>query len=96
VSTARIQIQGDTLHIHGTLDRAAVVALWPQLYPPPHLVRYLNVQAITSIDSAGLALLAELMTQLREKGTANIIGKPPGLEELSAAYRLTPTLEFKL
>jgi len=92
---SNFQIQGDTLCLHGTLDRAAVVALWPQLTPLPVALRHVNVQAVTGIDSAGLALLAELAAQLRKRGTVTIIGMPPGLAELSAAYRLTPTLEFK-
>jgi len=92
---ASIQIQDDTLHVHGVLDRNAVIALWAQINQLPPSLNVLNVQAVTGIDSSGLALLVELMAQLRIKGTANIIGKPPGLEELGAAYRLTPTLEFK-
>jgi len=90
-----IQLQGDTLYFHGVLDRAAVVALWPQVIPLPAALRHINVESVTGMDSSGLALLAELAARLRERGTSTLIGMPPGLGELSAAYRLTPSLEFK-
>jgi len=92
---SHFQRQGDTLHLQGLLDRSAVIALWPQVIPLPEMVRHLDVQSVTGIDSAGLALLVELAAQLRKHGTVRIVGMPPGLAELSAAYRLTPTLEFK-
>jgi len=95
VSAAGIQIQDNVLHLHGMLDRNAVIALWPQINQLPPSLNVLNVQAVTGIDSSGLALLVELMTQFRSRGTAHIIGTPSGLDDLSAAYRLTPTLEFK-
>jgi phospholipid transport system transporter-binding protein len=47
---------------------------------------------VTRVDSAGVALLAELAARA---GTAVAIdGMPPGLAELRAAYRLTPALAF--
>lgn len=81
----------------GTLDRAAVGALWPQLATVLAGVHTLDLRAIEQIDSAGLALLAELSARLRGS-TAQppaLLGSPPGLAELTAAYRLTPQLDFQ-
>jgi phospholipid transport system transporter-binding protein len=47
------------------------------------------------VDSAGLALLAELAARLRAAGAApHIEGEPAGLSELRTAYRLTSGLDF--
>ena len=47
------------------------------------------------MDSAGLALLAELAARARKAGHALAIsGAPAGFNELSAAYRLSPDLDF--
>jgi phospholipid transport system transporter-binding protein len=55
-------------------------------------VNRFDLAAVTRVDSAGVALLAELSTRT---GTAVAIdGMPPGLAELRAAYRLTPGLAF--
>ncbi|HAU80063.1 MAG TPA: anti-sigma B factor antagonist, partial [Stenotrophomonas sp.] len=41
------------------------------------------------------ALLAELAARLRANGTTpTIVGSPDGFTDLSAAYRLAPTLDF--
>jgi len=95
MSAANARIQGNTLHVSGVLDRAAVIAVWPHITPLPDIVEQLDMYSVTHVDSAGLALLAELIAQLKSRGEVRIIGKPEGLRELSAAYRLTPDLEFK-
>ncbi|CCP13884.1 hypothetical protein SMSKK35_2114 [Stenotrophomonas maltophilia SKK35] len=47
------------------------------------------------MDSAGLALLAELAARARKAGhPLAISGAPAGYNELSAAYRLSPDLDF--
>ena len=50
----------------------------------------LDLHAVTALDSAGLALLAELAAD----GPLDVHGTPPGLTELCGAYRLTPTLGY--
>ncbi|HVR82544.1 MAG TPA: anti-sigma B factor antagonist, partial [Luteimonas sp.] len=47
--------------------------------------------AVSRVDSAGVALLAELADRC---GGVKIDGLPSGLAELRAAYRLTPALAF--
>jgi phospholipid transport system transporter-binding protein len=89
--TASYARQDDALVFTGALDRAAVVALWPRLRREPAGVKRLDLAAVTLLDSAGLAMLAEL-AQARP-GLA-VAGSPPGLEALRAAYRLRDNLSF--
>lgn len=92
---ARCRRDGDALVFAGTLDRAAAVALWPQASRALDGARRLDVSAVGAVDSAGLALLAELASRCRRAGQAlQVVGSPPGLSDLCGAYRLTPDLEF--
>jgi phospholipid transport system transporter-binding protein len=93
-SDATFRIENGTLHLAGVLDRAAVVDLWPQLARGLGPLRQLDLQAIERLDSAGLALLGELAARLRANGGGTIAGTPAGLDELRAAYRLMPDLDF--
>ncbi|MEA5667163.1 STAS domain-containing protein [Stenotrophomonas sp. ATCM1_4] len=93
-SNASARIEGDTLHLAGVLDRAAVTALWPQLARVPGTLRQLDLQLLERVDSAGLAVLGELAARLRAHGPVQVLGAPAGLDELRAAYRLSPSLDF--
>jgi len=94
-NTASVQFDGARARFAGVLDRAAVVALWPQLKVLPDSVLQLDLNEVTRVDSAGLALLAELAARARADGRALAIhGTPAGFNELSAAYRLAPSLDF--
>ncbi len=89
-SEPQLRQDGDTLHFSGVLDRAAVIALWPVACKLVGRIRMLDLHAVQGIDSAGLAMLAELQAPL----TSAPAGAPAGLAELCAAYRLAPTLDF--
>ncbi|WP_414496544.1 lipid asymmetry maintenance protein MlaB [Stenotrophomonas maltophilia] len=94
-SNALALLEGDTLRVRGVLDRAAVIALWPQLQALPAQLARLELGEVERVDSAGLALLAELAARARTAGhPLAISGAPAGLNELSAAYRLSPDLDF--
>ncbi len=93
-SDATARVEGDALHLAGTLDRAAVEALWPQLIRQLGPLRRLDLHAVERVDSAGVALLAELAARMRGNGGGAIAGTPAGLDELRAAYRLAPDLDF--
>lgn len=82
---------GETLRFTGGLLRGGVAALWPQALAQLDGVRRLDLTAVDRVDSAGLALLAELADRL---DGALIDGAPAGLAELRAAYRLTSQLGF--
>lgn len=94
-SNGSLQLDGSRARLSGALDRAAAVALWPQLRGLPTAVTVLDLDAVTGVDSAGLALLAELVARARAAGrTLELQGTPPGFTELSAAYRLDASLDF--
>ena len=81
------------LHLSGALDRAAVTAAWPSLVPLLDGTGVLDRSAVSRVDSAGLALLAEIACRLSGSGAAlRIEGTPDGLAELRAAYRLDADL----
>lgn len=92
---ARVQREGDALVFAGVLDRAACTGLWSSASQLLAGTQRLNLSQVTAVDSAGLALLAELAARLRAAGTLpQWQGEPAGLSELRAAYRLTPGLDF--
>jgi len=90
--TATCTRQDDTLTFSGTLDRAAAATLWPQLQKSVSGVRRFDLSAVAGVDSAGLALLAELAAVAG--GQIGVQGHPAGLDELRTAYRLQDDLSF--
>lgn len=91
---ASVHQDGDTLVFAGALDRAAVAALWRQIQPLRYGVRRIQLAAVSRVDSAGLALLAELVGSHAAGNGVTVTGTPPGLTELRSAYRLGDNLGF--
>jgi phospholipid transport system transporter-binding protein len=89
---AGVARDGDTLVFSGALSREVVPGLWPRALALVAGARRFSLEAVASVDSAGLALLAELAE--RAGADVAIVGEPKGLAELRAAYRLDPTLAF--
>jgi len=90
-----VRRDGDALVFSGVLDRAAAASVWSPACDLLDGAQRFVLTEVTSVDSAGLALLSELAARLRLVGTMpEIVGEPPGLLELSTAYRLTPGLDF--
>jgi phospholipid transport system transporter-binding protein len=83
---------GDALVFTGALVRASVAAAWSQVHKAIAGVRRIDLRGVTLVDSAGVALLAELAA--RAGNGVSIEGSPPGLGELRAAYRLDESLGF--
>lgn len=86
---AGVERAGEALRLTGALDLSTAPALWKRL-PALEGVRRLDLTAATTIDSVGLALLAEIAA--RADGSIQLDGQPPGLKALAAAYRLGPDL----
>lgn len=82
---------GDTLAFAGALTRAHVPALWKPSLALIDGVRRFDLGAVERVDSAGLALLAELGARA---GNVEVSGTPSGLVELRAAYRLDDALAY--
>jgi phospholipid transport system transporter-binding protein len=90
-----VRRQGEALVFTGVLDRAAAASLWPAASAALPDAQRIVLTEVTSVDSAGLALLSALATRLRQAGVdPRIEGEPAGLLELRTAYRLTAGLEF--
>lgn len=83
--TASAERRGDTLALTGMLVRDAVVGLWPRLGSAVDGATRIDLHAVEAVDSAGVALVAELAERL---GATAIDGAPPGWNELCDAYRL--------
>lgn len=88
---ATLRREGETLVFSGVLAREAVTGLWQQALPQLGGVRRLDLGQVSRVDSAGLALLAELSARA---GGAAVDGLPDGLGDLRAAYRLDDALAF--
>ena len=94
-SDASVRREGDALVFSGALDRAACARLWADASTVSAGTQRIVLTNVTTVDSAGLALLAELAARLRAAGaTPQLEGEPAGLSELRTAYRLTPGLDF--
>ena len=94
-SDASVQRDGDALVFTGALDRAACTGLWADASKVLAGAQRIVLTSVTTVDSAGLALLAELAARLRASGaTPQLEGEPVGLSELRTAYRLTSGLDF--
>lgn len=99
VATATVIRDANTLVFRGALARAAVAALWRQVQPLRIGIVRLDLTAVSVVDSAGLAMLAELAHESRvhESRAGDgivVVGAPAGLAELRAAYRLDERLAF--
>ena len=88
---ATVRRDGDALVFTGALSRDVVRALWPQASAAIAGVRRFDLRGVPSVDSAGLALLAELAERA---GGVSLEGEPTGLRELRTAYRLDAGLGF--
>ena len=91
-AAAGVTRAGDALRFAGALARGQVPALWQAALPLLAGATRFDVSGASRVDSAGVALLAELSA--RAGGDIAIEGDPPGLAELRAAYRLNADLSF--
>ena len=91
VGGASVERAGDALRFAGALLRVDVARVWKEAVTRLDGVRRFDLGAVTRVDSAGVALLAELADRC---GGVQMDGLPAGLAELRAAYRLAPTLGF--
>lgn len=89
---ASVRRAGEALVFAGALLRDDIASLWPPALAALDGARRLDLGAVPRIDSAGLALLSALSA--RAGGGLATTGRPAGLEELRAAYRLSPSLVF--
>ncbi|HZH42612.1 MAG TPA: STAS domain-containing protein [Lysobacter sp.] len=91
MAAATVRRDGEALVFDGALLRTECAALWRQASALAAGARRFELGAVEAVDSAGLALLAELAERC---GGVRVHGAPPGLSELRAAYRLDEALAF--
>jgi len=89
---ASVRREGEALVFDGALQRAVVATLWPQALASLAGANRFDLRAVSQVDSAGLALLAELVA--RAGANVAIDGAPTGLHALCEAYRLDPGLGY--
>ena len=93
VEPAGVAREGDALRFSGALLGANAPGAWRlAIALPLQGVHRFDLGAVARVDSAGVALLAELAA--RCGGEITLGGDPAGLSELRAAYRLSPSLAF--
>lgn len=89
---ASVRREGDALVFSGVLQRAVVATLWPQALSSLDGASRFDLRAVSQVDSAGLALLAELVA--RSATRIAIDGEPAGFHALCEAYRLDSALGY--
>lgn len=91
MGNASVRRDADALVFSGALSHDAVASLWRHASAALDGVHRFQLDAVERVDSAGLALLAELAERT---GGVAVSGDPAGLSELRRAYRLSPSLSF--
>jgi phospholipid transport system transporter-binding protein len=87
-----VRREGEALVFSGALLRAVVATVWPQALASLAGAKRFDLRAVSQVDSAGLAMLAELVE--RAGGGTAIDGTPAGLHALCEAYRLDSSLGY--
>jgi len=85
---------GPALAFSGAIDRDACARLWAQASAQTVGVERVDLTAVTGVDSAGLALLAEVVDRIHPRPNVLLPEGAAGLTELRAAYRLDSGLAF--
>lgn len=85
---------GPALVLSGMIKRDVCAALWTQLAGQLNGVESVDLSAVTGVDSAGLALLAEVADRISPRPRLVQPRQAAGLTELRAAYRLDDALAF--
>ena len=88
---ATLRRDGDTLRFGGDLVTTTIATVWKQALAQLQGARRFDLAGVGRVDSAGVALLAELA---QRAGDIAIDGDPSGLSALRGAYRLAPTLGY--
>lgn len=84
------------VHFFGDLNRNTLLPLWKQraafLSPKEGQQIYWNLQGLTSLDSAGFTLFAELLNQYQKTNANCVINPPENLRKLAELFDLTDWL----
>ncbi|MGL9773830.1 MAG: lipid asymmetry maintenance protein MlaB [Sodalis sp. (in: enterobacteria)] len=85
--------QGQTLILHGELDRDTLLTLWQHRQPLLEGIRFLDVSNLRRVDSAGVALMLHFYHyQQQRSATLALTGVTDRLRTLIALYKLQAIL----
>ena len=85
-----IKREGAKLLLSGRLDADFVAGQQLSEWPLAGVERIV-LDAVSEVDSTGIALIAELVARIAANGPRPLVlGRPPGLSELCTAYRIAP------
>lgn len=80
---------GEMLALRGELDQDILVPLWEARAQVTDGVSVIDLNAVTRIDTAGLALLVHFIARVRQQGgDVKLIGKSENLQTLVRLYNL--------
>ena len=80
---------GERLALHGELDQDLLVPLWEARMQATDGASVIDLNEITRVDTAGLALLVHLCALIRRQGKeAELRGKSENLQTLVQLYNL--------
>ncbi|MBA7844978.1 lipid asymmetry maintenance protein MlaB [Klebsiella sp. RHBSTW-00484] len=80
---------GETLVLHGELDQDLLVPLWEARTQATDGVSVIDLNEVTRVDTAGLALLVHFIALIRRQGrAAQLMGKSENVQTLIGLYNL--------
>ncbi|MTD37916.1 lipid asymmetry maintenance protein MlaB [Erwinia sp. CPCC 100877] len=84
--------QGETLHLEGVLEEETLRPLWDARAEASRGLRHIALQGLERVDTAGLALLVQLVAMATSTGQqVTTGGASPSLRTLARLYNLPPT-----
>ncbi|EOT1170464.1 lipid asymmetry maintenance protein MlaB [Cronobacter dublinensis] len=85
--------QASQLRLRGTLDRETLMPLWEQRQSAPDGVQRIDLSGLTRVDTAGLALLVQLVALAQTGGRRVALdGMSENLTTLAKLYNLPESL----
>jgi phospholipid transport system transporter-binding protein len=80
---------GERLALRGELDQEFILSLWNARAQATEGVSVIDLNEVTRVDSAGVALLVHFVALIRRQGKeAQLVGKSENLQTLVSLYNL--------
>jgi phospholipid transport system transporter-binding protein len=80
---------GERLALRGELDQEFILSLWNARAQATEGVSIIDLNEVTRVDSAGVALLVHFVALIRRQGKeAQLVGKSENLQTLVSLYNL--------
>lgn len=84
--------QGETLELEGVLEEQTLRPLWNARVEASRGLQHIALQGLERVDTAGLALLVQLVALAAQGGQRVMMGgASPSLRTLARLYNLPPT-----